>query len=174
MVSVSLQPCECVRLLVSGGAVLSHTSSALDTRHNVRVALKKISRPFESHIHAKRTYRELRLLKHMKHENVSVPCIVWENFSLLHSADHRLVGHLHFIWRLRELPRCVSVLYSLTTSPPSLPPYLTPSLLFPSLPFLSLFPPSLPPFSLLPSLQLPGDAPHGLRPQQHNQATSID
>ena len=37
----------------------------------LRVAIKKISRPFQSAIHAKRTYRELRMLKHMNHENVS-------------------------------------------------------------------------------------------------------
>ena len=37
----------------------------------VRVAIKKIARPFQSAIHAKRTYRELRMLKHMNHENVS-------------------------------------------------------------------------------------------------------
>ena len=36
----------------------------------LRVAIKKISRPFQSAIHAKRTYRELRMLKHMNHENV--------------------------------------------------------------------------------------------------------
>lgn len=36
------------------------------------MAVKKLSRPFQSIIHAKRTYRELRLLKHMKHENVSL------------------------------------------------------------------------------------------------------
>ena len=36
----------------------------------IRVAIKKISRPFQSAIHAKRTYRELRMLKHMNHENV--------------------------------------------------------------------------------------------------------
>lgn len=33
--------------------------------------MKKLSRPFQSLIHARRTYRELRLLKHLKHENVS-------------------------------------------------------------------------------------------------------
>ena len=38
-------------------------SSALNTETNVKVALKKLSRPFQSAIHAKRTYRELRLLK---------------------------------------------------------------------------------------------------------------
>ena len=36
----------------------------------VRVAIKKLARPFQSQIHAKRTYRELKMLKHMKHENV--------------------------------------------------------------------------------------------------------
>uniref|UniRef100_A0A8D2CQA8 mitogen-activated protein kinase n=1 Tax=Sciurus vulgaris TaxID=55149 RepID=A0A8D2CQA8_SCIVU len=36
-----------------------------------KVAVKKLSRPFQSLIHARRTYRELRLLKHLKHENVS-------------------------------------------------------------------------------------------------------
>ncbi|NXA92499.1 MK14 kinase, partial [Melanocharis versteri] len=44
--------------------------SAFDTKTGLRVAVKKLSRPFQSIIHAKRTYRELRLLKHMKHENV--------------------------------------------------------------------------------------------------------
>ena len=47
-------------------------SSALDTTYGIRVALKKLSRPFQSNVNAKRTYRELRLLKHMKHENVSL------------------------------------------------------------------------------------------------------
>ena len=37
-----------------------------------KVAIKKLARPFQSAIHAKRTYRELRMLKHMNHENVSV------------------------------------------------------------------------------------------------------
>jgi p38 MAP kinase len=43
----------------------------MDAKYNVRVALKKLARPFQSPIHALRTYRELRYLKHMKHENVS-------------------------------------------------------------------------------------------------------
>ena len=36
----------------------------------LQVAIKKIARPFQSAVHAKRTYRELRMLKHMVHENV--------------------------------------------------------------------------------------------------------
>ena len=39
--------------------------------HCYQVAIKKIARPFQSAVHAKRTYRELRMLKHMVHENVS-------------------------------------------------------------------------------------------------------
>lgn len=45
-------------------------SSAVDTKTNNRVAIKKLARPFQSAVHAKRTYRELKLLKHMRHENV--------------------------------------------------------------------------------------------------------
>lgn len=45
-------------------------SSAYDAKSDLKIAVKKLSRPFQSIIHAKRTYRELRLLKHMKHENV--------------------------------------------------------------------------------------------------------
>lgn len=50
---------------------LSPYSSAFDLKIGMEVAVKKLSRPFQSIIHAKRTYRELRLLEHMKHENVS-------------------------------------------------------------------------------------------------------
>lgn len=35
-----------------------------------KVAIKKFTRPFQSPIHAKRTHRELRLLRLMNHENV--------------------------------------------------------------------------------------------------------
>uniref|UniRef100_A0AAX7TNN3 mitogen-activated protein kinase n=1 Tax=Astatotilapia calliptera TaxID=8154 RepID=A0AAX7TNN3_ASTCA len=44
--------------------------SAGDSRTGAKVAIKKLYRPFQSDIFAKRAYRELRLLKHMKHENV--------------------------------------------------------------------------------------------------------
>ncbi|KAF7657921.1 hypothetical protein LDENG_00020180 [Lucifuga dentata] len=44
--------------------------SAVDSRTGTKVAIKKLYRPFQSEIFAKRAYRELRLLKHMKHENV--------------------------------------------------------------------------------------------------------
>ncbi|XP_033477376.1 mitogen-activated protein kinase 12 [Epinephelus lanceolatus] len=44
--------------------------SAVDSRAGTKVAIKKLYRPFQSELFAKRAYRELRLLKHMKHENV--------------------------------------------------------------------------------------------------------
>ncbi|PAV83701.1 hypothetical protein WR25_26620 [Diploscapter pachys] len=40
------------------------------TETGQKVAIKKFNRPFQSIIHARRTYRELRLLRCMKHENV--------------------------------------------------------------------------------------------------------
>uniref|UniRef100_A0A671SWZ6 mitogen-activated protein kinase n=1 Tax=Sinocyclocheilus anshuiensis TaxID=1608454 RepID=A0A671SWZ6_9TELE len=45
-------------------------SSAIDRKTGVHVAIKKLHRPFQSRLFTKRAYRELRLLKHMKHENV--------------------------------------------------------------------------------------------------------
>ncbi|KAH0616546.1 hypothetical protein JD844_027732 [Phrynosoma platyrhinos] len=45
-------------------------SSAIDKKSGCKVAIKKLYRPFQSELFAKRAYRELRLLKHMKHENV--------------------------------------------------------------------------------------------------------
>jgi serine/threonine protein kinase len=45
-------------------------SSAKDQLTNQNVAIKKIMKPFSTPVLAKRTYRELKLLKHLKHENV--------------------------------------------------------------------------------------------------------
>uniref|UniRef100_A0A8C4I530 mitogen-activated protein kinase n=1 Tax=Dicentrarchus labrax TaxID=13489 RepID=A0A8C4I530_DICLA len=45
--------------------------SAWDRRAGAQVAIKKLHRPFQSKLFAKRAYRELRLLKHMRHENRS-------------------------------------------------------------------------------------------------------
>lgn len=55
-------------------------SSAVDNQTGLKVAIKKLARPFQSAVHAKRTYRELRMLKHMNHENV---CILENMYSFL-------------------------------------------------------------------------------------------
>ena len=46
-------------------------SSAKDQLTGQAVAVKKIMKPFSTPVLSKRTYRELKLLKHLKHENVS-------------------------------------------------------------------------------------------------------
>lgn len=48
-------------------------SSARDQLTNQNVAVKKIMKPFSTPVLAKRTYRELKLLKHLRHENVTHP-----------------------------------------------------------------------------------------------------
>lgn len=54
-----------------GSGAYGQVCSATDKQNgNAKVAIKKLARPFQSAIHAKRTYRELRMLKHMRHENI--------------------------------------------------------------------------------------------------------
>lgn len=59
---------DCILTLVL--ILIFFSSSALDTMTKKKVAIKKLARPFQTDVHAKRTYRELKLLKHMRHENV--------------------------------------------------------------------------------------------------------
>ncbi|XP_078515454.1 mitogen-activated protein kinase 14A-like [Lissotriton helveticus] len=53
-----------------GSGAYGTVCSARDQATGEKVAIKKLYRPFQSVIHAKRAYRELRLLKHINHENV--------------------------------------------------------------------------------------------------------
>jgi serine/threonine protein kinase len=48
-------------------------SSAKDQLTSQAVAIKKIMKPFSTPVLSKRTYRELKLLKHLRHENVCSP-----------------------------------------------------------------------------------------------------
>jgi p38 MAP kinase len=52
------------------GVTNAYNSSAKDQLTGQAVAVKKIMKPFSTPVLAKRTYRELKLLKHLKHENV--------------------------------------------------------------------------------------------------------
>jgi p38 MAP kinase len=47
--------------------------SAKDQLTAQPVAVKKIMKPFSTPVLSKRTYRELKLLKHLRHENVRTP-----------------------------------------------------------------------------------------------------
>merc|ERR1712172_462040 len=65
-----------VNLTAIGSGAYGQVCSAEDTSLRsadgkfIKVAIKKIARPFQSAVHAKRTYRELRMLKHMVHDNI--------------------------------------------------------------------------------------------------------
>lgn len=47
-------------------------SAAYDTVTQQNVAIKKLSRPFQNVTHAKRAYREFKLMKLVNHKNVSI------------------------------------------------------------------------------------------------------
>ncbi|XP_060629164.1 mitogen-activated protein kinase 13 [Anolis sagrei] len=53
-----------------GSGAYGSVCSSIDKKTGEKVAIKKLCRPFQSEIFAKRAYRELTLLKHMQHENV--------------------------------------------------------------------------------------------------------
>ncbi|XP_007888446.1 STKc_p38 domain-containing protein isoform X1 [Callorhinchus milii] len=53
-----------------GSGAYGSVCSAVDRKTGEKVAVKKLHRPFQSLLHAKRAYRELRLLKHITQENV--------------------------------------------------------------------------------------------------------
>jgi len=65
-----------INLSPLGSGAYGQVCSAMDSEvrsidgTHLKVAIKKITRPFQSDVHAKRTYRELRMLKHMNHENI--------------------------------------------------------------------------------------------------------
>ena len=63
-------------------------SSAYDQQTNCKVAIKKLARPFQSAVHAKRTYREVRMLKHMNHENVSLYMYIYLNNNIINFPVH--------------------------------------------------------------------------------------
>jgi hypothetical protein len=46
-------------------------SAAVNAQTREEVAIKKIGNAFDNQIDAKRTLREIKLLRHMNHENVS-------------------------------------------------------------------------------------------------------
>jgi serine/threonine protein kinase len=62
-------------------------SSAKDQLTGQNVAVKKIMKPFSTPVLSKRTYRELKLLKHLKHENVCFGILVRLLFMLMLILD---------------------------------------------------------------------------------------
>ncbi|MEQ2306477.1 Mitogen-activated protein kinase 14A [Ameca splendens] len=92
-----------------GSGAYGSVCSAFDEKTALKVAVKKLSRPFQSIIHAKRTYRELRLLKHMKHENVIglldvfTPAKSLEEFNDVYLVTHLMGADLNNIVKCQKL-----------------------------------------------------------------------
>ncbi|XP_064818934.1 mitogen-activated protein kinase 14A-like, partial [Oncorhynchus masou masou] len=80
-----------------------------DQKTGMKIAVKKLSRLSSPFIHAKRTYRELRLLKHMKHENVIglldvfTPATSLEEFNDVYLVTHLMGADLNNIIKCQKL-----------------------------------------------------------------------
>ncbi|XP_074644396.1 mitogen-activated protein kinase 14B-like isoform X1 [Tubulanus polymorphus] len=92
-----------------GSGAYGQVSSAFDTFTQQKVAIKKLARPFQSPIHAKRTFREVKLLKHMKHENIIglldlfTPYDTLEEFQDVYLVTHLMGADLNNIIRTQRL-----------------------------------------------------------------------
>uniref|UniRef100_A0A8D8IXL4 Stress-activated protein kinase JNK n=1 Tax=Culex pipiens TaxID=7175 RepID=A0A8D8IXL4_CULPI len=63
-------PARYIHLEAKGFGAQGMVCAAYDTLYGRPVAIKKLSRPFQSAVHAKRAYRELRLMKLVDHVNI--------------------------------------------------------------------------------------------------------
>uniref|UniRef100_A0A8C5H9T8 mitogen-activated protein kinase n=1 Tax=Gouania willdenowi TaxID=441366 RepID=A0A8C5H9T8_GOUWI len=60
-----------------GSGAYGTVCSAIDQKTKEKVAIKKLYRPFQSLIHAKRLTGKLRLLRHIQHEITCIPVTFW-------------------------------------------------------------------------------------------------
>ena len=58
----------------------------MNSETNESVAIKKIANAFDNKIDAKRTLREIKLLRHMDHENVSFLYLITQNCCIMLST----------------------------------------------------------------------------------------
>jgi len=92
-----------------GSGAYGQVCSAFDAQINCKVAIKKLARPFQSAVHAKRTYREVRMLKHMNHENiiglldVFTPHATLTDFEDLYLVTHLMGADLNNIVKTQKL-----------------------------------------------------------------------
>ncbi|CAD6999329.1 mitogen-activated protein kinase 14B [Ceratitis capitata] len=100
------------QLQAVGSGAYGQVCKAIVRNTGMKVAIKKLARPFQSAVHAKRTYRELRLLKHMDHENViglldvfhpGQPASSLENFNQVYLVTHLMDADLNNIIRTQKL-----------------------------------------------------------------------
>lgn len=92
-----------------GTGAYGQVCSASDTITTAQVAIKKLSRPFQSVIHAKRSFRELRLLRHMEHENiigllnVFTPVSSFDGFQDIYLVTQLMGADLNSILKCQKL-----------------------------------------------------------------------
>lgn len=92
-----------------GVGAYGQVCSAKDTSSKDSVAVKKLSRPFQSDIHAKRAYREYRLLKQLCHENiislldVFTPSTDFSSFQDVYLVTDLMGSDLHTILKYQPL-----------------------------------------------------------------------
>jgi len=108
-------PTKYINLTPVGSGAYGQVCSAMDSESKstdgniVKVAIKKIARPFQSAVHAKRTYRELRMLKHMNHENIVglvdcfTPVTSIDNFSDVYMVMPLMGADLNNIIKTQKL-----------------------------------------------------------------------
>lgn len=86
---------------------MSIFSAAYDTISQQNVAIKKLSRPFQNVTHAKRAYREFKLMKLVNHKNVSFQITnSYQSIILIHliSSIHlQIIGLLNAFTPQRTL-----------------------------------------------------------------------
>ncbi|UXI17048.1 hypothetical protein NH340_JMT02991 [Sarcoptes scabiei] len=96
-------------LQILGSGAYGLVCSAYDKTLDLHVAIKKISNPFQTAIHAKRTYRELKLLKHMNHDNVIglldvfTPCDSLDHFKEVYLVNQLMSSDLNRIIKAQKL-----------------------------------------------------------------------
>lgn len=92
-----------------GSGAYGQVCSCFDKVNNIKVAIKKLARPFQSPIHAKRTYREVRMLKHMNHENIIglidifTPATCLEDFEDVYLVTQLMGADLNNIVKTQKL-----------------------------------------------------------------------
>ena len=96
-------------LISIGCGAYGSVCSAHNQDLNMRMAVKKLARPFQSVTHAKRAYRELRILKHMHHENVIglldvfTPSMSLDNFNDIYLVTHLMGADLSKVIKIQKL-----------------------------------------------------------------------
>lgn len=82
--------------------------SVLNSETNEMVAMKKIANAFDNHMDAKRTLREIKLLRHLHHENVTairdvIPPPLRREFTDVYIATELMDTDLHQIIRSNQI-----------------------------------------------------------------------